>query len=387
MILPSDVVELLGSYMDYPTRRSCLLAHKSLAPTMNTFVGQIWELREGQPFDKKIASLMKWKPRLHLLNLIISEALDVESLAKALLERLPSTVDIVIQCDECDAAITPLLTALSSHRKEKVVCFGYLQTFTAFVDVMDHCSRGWLAAGNIVIRNHVELDDDCIDRVKRLEKSWHVRPWTIPSVRFDPEAPAYVSVHEKDLMKKADAASSICNLLALCVKDISISIGAFPTLLSRVAHQVSSNGHLFNSVGGAEFMEDLSQNPNLRTLELSRWNSQIVLHQRELFQRLVKNGQVNLRLCNEAIKDPSLGNMILTTTCKIELCVKDAIGAFIARRAVDSLKARISPRRVKILYAGDAEGLADVPLATLAAKVVEEEDPAVCTYFDVSKPT
>ena len=379
--LPSDVVELLGAHMDFPTRRNGLLAHKSFAPTMHTYTYQHWDMRPGQPFDKKIAALLQYKPRLDRLEIFVSEEFDVACFAEAL-EGLPSSVVLVIHCEQCDAMIVPLLTAVSSRRKN-VLVHGTLQTFAAFVDVMEHCSAGWLSAENtLTVRSHIVLDNDGIERVKRLAKSWHDKPWTIAYVQFIPENPAYASLMEKELLDNADAASSIREIMARCVQHLVIRIGGIRTLLSRVAHMVYSCGYMCN--GSVEFMEDLADNPNLSTLVLNRWNSQIVLHQRDLFNRVMKNGQVDLWLYGESIKDPSLCNLVLSTNCKLVLNVADAVGVFIARRMVDSVKARIAPDRVKISYTDALQSLADVPLVALAAKVIEEEAPEVCTYFDIS---
>lgn len=380
--LSSDVVELIGTHMDYQTRKNSLLAHKSLAPTMHTYTYQSWHMRPGQPFDKKTTALLKFKPRLNRLEIFISEEFDVMCFAEAL-EGLSSSVVLVVNCEECDAMITPLLTALSS-RRQNVLVHGTLQSFSAFVDVMEHCSLGWLSAVNtITVRSHIVLDNDGIDRVKRLAKSWHDKPWTITYVEFIPENPAYASLMEKELLDNADAASSIREIMARCVQHLVIRIGGIPTLLSRVAHMVYSCGYMFNSVGSVEFMEDLADNPKLSTLVLNRWNSQIVLHERDLFNRVMKNGQVVLWLYGEAIKDPSLCNMVLSTNCKLVLNVADAIGVFIVRRMADSVKAKISPDRIKISYTDAVQSLADVPLVALAAKVIEEESPEVCAYFNI----
>ena len=379
--LPADVVEVIGKNLDFATRKSCLLAHRSLAPTMYAHTFQDWELRNGQLFDKKFASLLKLKPRLSSLVLVVREEFDVARFVGALERFVPSSVGLVVKCGECDAAIGPLLRALSLRRRQDVQVYGTLQRFGTFVDIMEHCSDGWLrsTARNITIRNHVELDDAGVERIKRLARSWHDRRWTIDCVDIVPVYP-----NQNEIMADADAARSIRDLMTWCVKRINIHTWS-PSLLSSVAHSVGCGAHLMNNAESVRLLEDLCNTPNLDTLILSRWDSRLVVDQRALFGRVMKNGRVKLQLDGHAVKDPSLGNVILATACKVELEVHDTLGAFVARRTVESLKSRIAPDRAKITYVGGREVqiLADVPLDVLGAMVVNEEDPVVWTYFDV----
>ena len=189
------------------------------------------------------------------------------------------------------------------------------------------------------------------------------------------------------LMDDADAAGSISDLMTRCVKRLHIR-GWGPSLLTCVAHSVYCRAYLVISEGTEDYLEDISGNPNLDTLVLSCWDSRLAVHQRALFNRVMKDGRVKLRLYGDAVKDPSLGNLILATTCKVELMVADALSAYVARRTVDFVSASRNAvaDRVTIAYTDDEvrRSLEDVPLADLAAKVAEEEDPAVCAYFGIA---
>ena len=372
--LPCHVIEAIGGLLDHPSRRSCLLAHKSLAPTMFARTFHTWTLRDGQPFDKKFASLLKLQPRLTSLAVVVREEFDVERFVDALDRGLPPSVELIINCEECDGAIKTLLQALSSIRPNRVELFGELQRFTTFLEVMDHCSAGWLSVVGLSVMNYFHVDvEGNVERIRRLTRSWHERPWTVVNV---------LEIYSWELDDVFVGASPIQDLLKRCVRRLFVSC-QMPTALSRVAQHLECRWILaYNNI---EFMEDLANNPNLRVLIVREWISKVVVvNQKALFDRATKHGQVTLRLCDGALKDPSLGNVLLATSCKVELMVTDALGAFVAWRTVESLKSRLPPDRVTIKYVTDeARSTVGLSLADLAARIAGEQAPAVCAYFDV----
>ena len=293
--LPCNVFEAIGGHLDYLSRRSCLLAHRCLAPTMFAHTFQDWTLRDGQPFDKKIASLLKWRPRLSTLEVVVREEFDVARFVDALDRGLPPSVGLFVKCEECDGAVKALLSSLRPNNKVRV--YGKLQRFAAFLDVMDHCSAGRLSADWLRVMNHAELDDeDDIERVRRLTMSWHARPWTVASVGISPP------LLNDNAVRPTNPA--ILALLTRCVSRLHVCCGS-PTALSRIAHSVNCRGILCDNAGSVEFMEDLANNPNLSTLILRRWTTKAVLvGLKALFDRATKHGQVTLQLYGDATPCP-----------------------------------------------------------------------------------
>jgi hypothetical protein len=130
--LPACVVAHIGSFVDFDTRRDCILAHRCLGSVMETFKGGSWRLRADADYVVKGQTLLRRKPRLTDMQLTFGPAADdgwsavaerqslelAEALARLPLSRVTLLRDETGRLHD-DRWLIPLLralaTALPSH--------------------------------------------------------------------------------------------------------------------------------------------------------------------------------------------------------------------------------------------------------------------------------
>ena len=407
LALPRELVVLIGEYTDYETRRSCVLAHRALAPVMEPYLAQDWHMpAAGRPFDgdAKTRALLKYKPRLNVLRLAVDAASDptgagwAAELAAALSRpRMPPRIRVDVEARANDAALLALMDVLAGWWPAAgcglpVWLRCTVRRFSTALRVLEHCScpSGWVdASASLHVHECVALADGDAARAQLLLERWRAggRRRYVDALRLRPLHNAYASVDERPLLETA-AAAALRELLTGCCRTLDVWINNTPTVLSAVASVVSVTDYVFDCPATDAMLAHLAANERLEVLELAHWDARTALNAGEAYVSALRGGRARLRLVGDALVDAALPGLLAATRApvRVPICLRAATlpEAFLARRAVEALGAAPGQRDgvcVEYVAFALARRLQDVPLSELARRFALEASPASLRFF------
>ena len=403
-LLPRGVVARLGEAMDYRTRRGCVIAHRSLAPVMESFVVHEWCVpASGGAFDAdaKARALLKYKPRLGLITLVVHEDSGagwapelVAAIGCLRLQR--AGVDVEVVARNNDAALLSLMDELAAWWPAggagvPVRLHCTLQRFTTALGLLEHCGhpRGWVErSATLEVRECVTLADGDAARVGRLLEGWRARAgehrWTVDALSIAPRDPHLTSSHERPLLETA-AASALRELLPGCCRTLKLLTDTRPSLLSGVASVVQIADYVHLCSRTYAMLEHLAGNERLEVLELGNWDARTALYAGGHFDRALRGGRAQLRLVGDAVEDMALPGLLRHAATRFPVCLRacDSLQAFLARQACHPCHPPDRRFGVSVEYVGVAleDRLQDVPLSELARRLPAEVDPERLLFF------
>jgi len=400
-LLPRGVVARIGEATDFETRRSCVLAHRSLAPVMESFLAGTWRVpASGGAFDAeaKASALLKYKPRLRRITLAVDEDSGaawwpelVAAIGCLRLQRADISVRVTTWNN--DAALLPLLDALAAWWPAggggvpvQLCCS--LQRFTTALGLLEHRGhpRGWVdPSATLDVHECVTLADGDAARVDRLLEGWRAAEprWSVATLSIASNDAHRTSYSERSLMEQPVAAA-LRELLPGCCRTLHLRIDSRPTLLSGVASVVHIVDYVHECQRTSAMLEHLASNERLQALELRNWDSRTALYNGARFDRALRHGRVQLRLLGDAVEDLALPGLLRIAATRFPVClfVQNALEAFIARSAAADCHQPDRRFGVSVEYRDGYGSLQAVPLPELACRLPTEVDPERLLFYD-----
>jgi hypothetical protein len=395
--LPAGVVANIGRFLDFDTRRNCILAHRGLCNAMEGYTSGTWAVQPWSDFGAKARALLKYQPRLDYIVLEVDAASPTltEVQTADLGAFFKATMTSVDAIEAAGGDLLPVFRCALSFGVPEVAC--EVPSFSRALVLLEELAARAPLIGikvEITVRGCAILannaDAALAERLLK-ENKWLL----VDNMHFVPKTAAeFSTMHIRERQQSPAACATIRSLIVATCRKLSVRIGLYPTLLSDLAYRVDLYGYLKGCRETEQILQHLADNARLAVVAFYSLDPQKVARLPQLAAALHPGVKV-LLFVNNSTQQLVLGgfvSVILGTTqvTTIELVVdRSSIAKMVAARRALELVNRVHPReidRVECSFFGQeiVPGLQAMSLQQLEAELTRSAPPWQRLMFGIA---
>jgi hypothetical protein len=319
-----DVVECIGQYLDQDSHRSCVLAHRDLAPVTRGSTFGHWKVRPDNDYARKTCFLLRYKPRLATIRLTVDgSSTPLTTRQEGDIDDVSSFVSVEVvhkrgRETRSDAKAETLLSVLQSIQAPRLLLSESYTDFPSALRVIELCEEV----------HDIEIHEGCLtdDDVNRLRRIVHEGK-TVNYVRFFDDGGSCSTAGRPEVVR----------LLRDMAVELTIASGAAFSVLARVADRVRFRDRIrqwraFKHLGG---------NTRFTTLSFENVDMSAALFMCEPpITDVLREGDT-LELGGVAVQSLDLpgflSSVLAETRCNVILHVDTLLGRLITARAMEHI--------------------------------------------------